>query len=51
MYERPTIVDHGSIVDHTFSRCNPLAPSDVPPKDTIDVPHHIDNHLECSALS
>jgi hypothetical protein len=51
MYEKPRIVDHGSIVEHTFSRCNPAAPKAIPPKDSIDVPHHIDNHEECSALS
>lgn len=50
MYEKPRIIDHGSIVEHTFSRCNP-AVTGSPPKDSIDVPHHIDNHLECSALS
>jgi hypothetical protein len=51
MYEKPRIIDHGSIVEHTFSRCNPAAPSEIPPKDTEDVPHHIDKHQECSALS
>jgi hypothetical protein len=50
MYEKPLIIDHGSIVEHTFSRCNP-AVTGVPIKDTADVPHHIDNHGECSALS
>lgn len=50
MYERPSIIDHGSIVEHTFSRCNPEV-SGAPPKDTEDVPHHIDIHQECSALS
>jgi hypothetical protein len=49
-WEAPTIVDYGSIAEHTFSRCNPAAPNKKPPKDSIDVPHHIDNHLECSAL-
>lgn len=51
MYEKPRIIDHGSIVEHTFSRCNPAEASGPPPKDSIDVPHHIDNHQECSALS
>lgn len=50
MYERPNIVDHGSIVGHTFSRCNP-AVTGTPIKDSVDVPHHHDNHQECSALS
>lgn len=50
-YTRPEIVDYGSISDHTFSRCNPAAPKENPPKDSIDVPHHMDDHLECSALS
>jgi hypothetical protein len=47
-WETPTIVDYGSIAEHTFSRCNPQV-SGNPKKDFIDVPHHIDNHLECSA--
>jgi hypothetical protein len=50
MYEKPLIIDHGSIVDHTFSRCNPNV-SGVPIKGSDDVPHHIDNHGECSGLS
>jgi hypothetical protein len=49
-YQRPSVIDFGSIADHTFSRCNPDV-TGTPIKDTIDVPHHIDNHLECSALS
>jgi hypothetical protein len=49
-YVRPSVVDFGSIADHTFSRCNPNV-TGTPIKDSIDVPHHIDNHLECSALS
>ena len=48
--QQPSLIELGSIADHTFSRCNPLV-SGVPPKDSIDVPHHIDNHQECSALS
>jgi hypothetical protein len=47
-YERPEIVDYGSITDHTFSRCNPSAPAPIPPKGPADVPHHIDKFLECS---
>ena len=47
-YERPEILDLGSIAQHTFSRCNPGVTGE-PIKDSIDVPHHIDNHLECSA--
>jgi hypothetical protein len=49
-YEKPSVIDFGSIADHTFSRCNPNV-TGTPIKDFIDVPHHIDNHLECSALS
>jgi hypothetical protein len=49
-YHSPAVVDYGSIADHTFSRCNPNAPEEIPPKDSADVPHHIDNHLECSAI-
>jgi hypothetical protein len=48
-YEAPMIADFGSIAAHTFSRCNPNV-SGVPAKDSADVPHHIDDHLECSAL-
>jgi hypothetical protein len=50
-YEAPAVTDYGSIADHTFSRCNPEAPNPTPVKDFIEVPHHIDNHQECSALS
>lgn len=50
VYEAPTITDLGSIADHTFSRCNPQV-SGPPIKDREEVPHHIDVHLECSALS
>lgn len=51
-WETPTIVDYGSIAEHTFSRCNPSLPAgSKPPKDSIDVPHHIDNHMECSATN
>jgi hypothetical protein len=49
-WEEPTIIDYGSIVEHTFSRCNPDAPNEIPPKDSFDVPHQIDQHLECSAI-
>jgi hypothetical protein len=48
-YERPVVTDLGSIAAHTFSRCNPQV-TGTPIKDSADVPHHIDNHLECSAL-
>lgn len=50
MYEKPRIVDHGSIVEHTFSRCNP-AVTGSPQKGSDDVPYKIDNHQECSGLS
>jgi hypothetical protein len=44
------ITDYGSIAEHTFSRCNPSAPNKKPPKGSDQVPHHIDNHMECSGL-
>jgi hypothetical protein len=55
-YEKPRLVDFGSIRDHTFSRCNPLGAlanngGNTPPKASDDVPHHMDNHMECSGLS
>jgi hypothetical protein len=55
-YERPRLVDLGSITEHTFSRCNPLGAianggGNFPPKGSADVPHHMDNHMECSGLS
>ncbi|NED95069.1 hypothetical protein G1H11_07055 [Phytoactinopolyspora alkaliphila] len=48
MYERPQLYVIGSVVEHTLSRCNPNL-SGPPPKDSADVPHHIDQHGECSA--
>jgi hypothetical protein len=51
MYEKPRIIDHGSIVEHTFTRCNPEGATGTSIKDSIDVPHHLDTHQECSALS
>lgn len=55
-YEKPRLVDFGSITDHTFSRCNPLGAlanggGNFPPKGSDDVPHHLDKHMECSGLS
>lgn len=48
-FERPTITDHGSIVDHTFHRCDSATGSDFPPggKDPEDFDH--DKFGECSA--
>ncbi|NED99648.1 hypothetical protein [Phytoactinopolyspora halotolerans] len=48
MYQRPEITVIGSVVELTLSRCNPSL-SGPPPKDSPDVPHHIDQHGECSA--
>jgi hypothetical protein len=42
-YERPLIVDYGSIVEHTFSRC---PPEGGPPKDFRLCPE--DKFEECS---
>lgn len=44
-FERPTIIDHGSIAEHTFLRC-PSGEGDWPPKDYRDFP--LDKHGECS---
>ena len=51
MYEKPMIIDHGSIVEHTFTRCNPTGATGTSVKDFENVPHKLDVHLECSALS
>ncbi len=61
MYEKPVIEDYGSIVDHTFSRCNPsqaspgAAPipnaSGKPPVKGDAVNFHWDKFNECSGLS
>jgi hypothetical protein len=48
-YDSPAITDYGSIAAHTFTRCG--GPAGGPPKDSRDVPHHIDMFGECSALS
>jgi hypothetical protein len=45
-YERPLIVDYGSIVEHTFSRC---PPEGGPPKDFNPCPP--DKFEECSCPS
>jgi hypothetical protein len=50
------LIEFGAITDHTFSRCNPLGAianggGNFPPKGSADVPHHMDNHMECSGLS
>lgn len=50
MYQKPEIIDLGSISRHTFTRCGGAIPP-FPPKDFPQVPHHIDNFNECSALS
>ena len=44
-FEYPTITDHGSIADHTFSRCD-TGTGDWPPKDWQTHPH--DKFGECS---
>jgi len=46
-YEPPRIVDHGSIIAHTFSRCVAATGEGIPPKDFEDFP--LDKHGECSA--
>jgi len=47
-YQRPEVVDFGSIANHTFIVCNPGAPDPIPPKGPESVTTHIDKHLECS---
>jgi hypothetical protein len=54
-YERPSVVDFGSITDHTFSRCNPTGAipnrgGNTPPKGPAEN-FHWDVHMECSGLS
>lgn len=47
-FEPPTITDHGSIAEHTFTRCaggNPVP--GAPPKDTEDF--GLDKFGECSS--
>lgn len=47
-YEKPTIRDHGSIAQHTFTRCLSGSPvGGAPPKDFQDFP--LDKFGECSA--
>ena len=47
-YERPEIIDHGSIAEHTFYRCESGNPDGwAPPKDFRDFPH--DKFGECSS--
>ena len=51
MYQKPEIVDLGSISQHTFTRCGGVVPP-FPPKDFPETPNtHIDKFNECSALS
>lgn len=50
-FEQPTIIDHGSIAEHTFFRCESGSPQqfmgqDPPPKDFRDFP--LDKFGECS---
>jgi hypothetical protein len=45
-YEKPAIIDYGSIADHTFYRCVGGNPSAEKPKD-LNVCEH-DKHGECS---
>lgn len=42
-YEHPTVIDHGTIAEHTFSRCGG---DTSPPKDWQDFP--LDKFGECS---
>jgi hypothetical protein len=48
-YEPPKVIDHGSIIAHTFSRCAGATGEEgsIPPKDWQDFP--LDKHGECSA--
>ena len=55
-YEKPRLIDFGSITDHTLSRCNPLGAlanhgGNTPPKGSGDVPHHLDKHIDSSGRS
>ena len=47
-YEHPTVLDHRSIAEHTFTRCatNQAVPG-APPKDSQDYP--LDKFGECSS--
>ena len=45
-YEKPAIIDYGSIADHTFYRCAGGNPGAEKPKDP-DLCEH-DKHGECS---
>jgi hypothetical protein len=46
-YEKPVVVDFGSIAEHTFTRCEgATGGAGAPPKDEIICGH--DNHGECS---
>jgi hypothetical protein len=46
-YEKPTVVDFGSIAEHTFTRCaDATGNSDAPPKDLNLCSH--DKFGECS---
>lgn len=47
-YEPPRVIDHGSIIAHTFSRCATAeGTEEIPPKDWQDFP--LDAHGECSS--
>jgi hypothetical protein len=48
IYKAPSIVDYGSIGDHTFTRCPP-AVEGAPPKDFTQCPE--DKFEECSCHS
>ena len=48
IYKAPSIVDYGSIGDHTFTRCPP-AVEGAPPKDLTQCPE--DKFEECSCPS
>lgn len=47
-YETPTIIDHGSIAEHTFTRCGGSGP---PKKDFPESEHKLDKFNECSGIS
>jgi hypothetical protein len=48
-YEQPKVIDHGSIIEHTFYRCESGSGVEGvdPPKDWRDFP--LDKHGECSS--
>lgn len=54
-FQYPTITDHGSIADHTFTRCNPSGAHEYngnpPPPKTYITSCELDKFAECSCGS